>query len=174
MKIYLIGMPGCGKSTFGRKAADQLSMPFIDLDNKIVDYTRKSINEIFEQEGETHFREIESKLLKSLSAENDHFIMATGGGAPCFFDNMDYMNSHGLTFYIETDIPFLLERLSRKGINKRPLLKKMGMENLATGLTDKLKNRIPFYSKAKIILPYEKDLEEKIISHIRIKTKNQN
>lgn len=173
MKIYLIGMPGCGKSTFGRKAADQLSMPFVDLDHEIVNYTRKSIPEIFEKDGEPYFREIESKLLKSLSVEKDHFIMATGGGAPCFFDNMDFMNSQGLTFYIETDIPFLLERLGRKGINKRPLLKNMGMENLATGLTDKLKTRIPFYSKAKIVLPYEKELDREIVSHIRIRIKNQ-
>lgn len=173
MKIYLIGMPGCGKSTFGRKAADQLSMPFVDLDHEIVIYTRKSIPEIFEQEGELYFREIESKLLKSVSAQKDHFIMATGGGAPCFFDNMDFMNSHGLTFYIETDIPLLLERLSRKGIDKRPLLKKMGAENLATGLTDKLKDRIPYYSKAKVVLPYKTELEKDIVSHIRIRTKNQ-
>jgi shikimate kinase len=82
MKIYLIGMPGCGKSTFGKKAAEQLNMDFIDLDTEIINYRQKSINDIFEQEGEHSFREIESKLLKSITADDDHFIMATGGGAP--------------------------------------------------------------------------------------------
>ncbi len=173
MKIYLIGMPGCGKSTFGRKAAEQLAMNFIDLDTEIINYKQKSINDIFENEGESGFRDIESKLLKSVSTEKDNFIMATGGGAPCFFDNMDFMNSHGITFYIKTEVAFLLERLSTKGINKRPLLKKMGADNLEAGLKDKLNERQPFYTKAKVILPYQNDLEKEIVSHIQSKIKSQ-
>jgi shikimate kinase len=174
MKIFLIGMPGCGKSTFGRKASEQLSMTFIDLDTEIVNYTQKSINDIFEQEGEEYFRKIESKLLKSISENKDHFIMATGGGAPCFFDNMEFMNDQGITFYIDTDITFLLKRLSRKGINKRPLLKKIGVENLENGLSEKLKERLPFYSKAQVILPYQKELENQIVLHVHSRIKNQN
>lgn len=174
MKIYLIGMPGCGKSTFGRKAAEQLDMNFIDLDTEIINYRQKSINDIFEQEGEPSFRKIESKLLKSITADKDHFIMATGGGAPCFFDNMEFMNSHGITFYIDTSIALLLERLSLKGINKRPLLKKMGSENLEPGLKDKLNERLPFYTKAQFILPYQEELEKGIVLYIRSKIKSQN
>ena len=173
MKIYLIGMPGCGKSTFGRKAAEKLSMTFIDLDTEIVNSMQKSINEIFEQEGESYFRDIEAKLLKSISAVKDHFIMATGGGAPCFFDNMDFMNDQGITFYIDTDIHLLLDRLSTKGINKRPLLKKMGSENLEMGLSAKLEERRPYYNRAQIIIPYQKNLEKEIVRYIRSKTKSR-
>lgn len=163
-------MPGCGKSTFGRKASEQLGMEFIDLDTEIVNHVRKSINVIFEEEGEEYFRAIESELLKSISSDHENFIMATGGGAPCYFDNMDFMNTNGLTFYIDTDIFFLIERLSLKGINKRPLLKKIGLENLQDGLKEKLKERLPYYSKAQFTLPFEKDLENQIVQAVRART----
>lgn len=167
MKIFLIGMPGCGKSTFGRKAAGQLEMDFIDLDTEIVNHAHKSINAIFDEEGEEYFRKVESELLKSITESRVNFIMATGGGAPCFFDNMEFMNNRGLTFYIDTDVDFLLERLSRKGINKRPLLKKIGQENLEEGLRKKLIDRYPFYSKAHITLTFQQDLENRIVEIIR-------
>jgi shikimate kinase len=170
MKIYLIGMPGCGKSTFGRKTAEILSMKFIDLDSEIVSYAQKPITHIFKEEGEDYFRKIESSLLKSLSNKEESFIMATGGGAPCFFDNMRFMNTHGITIYIDADIAFLLERLSVKGINKRPLLKKLGKNNLEQGLRDQLNHRLSFYSKAQIILPYEEELEKKIVQKISTRT----
>ena len=156
-------MPGCGKSTFGRKAAAGLGMEFIDLDAEIVNRAGKSINLIFEEDGEDYFRELESELLKKISEKHESFIMATGGGAPCFFDNMEYMNSRGRTFYIDTSIEFLMERLSQKGIDKRPLLKKIGRDNLEEGLRDKLKNRLPYYSRAEVILPFEQDLEKRIM-----------
>jgi shikimate kinase len=167
MKVFLIGMPGCGKSTFGKKASEQLDMDFIDLDTEIVNFAQKSINDIFGEDGEEYFRKIESSLLKSLTDGHQSFIMATGGGAPCFFDNMDFMNARGLTFYIDTDIGFLLERLTHKGINKRPLLKTLGHENLEQGLKEKLKERHPFYSKAEITLTFQQDLEEKIAEIVR-------
>lgn len=174
MKIFLIGMPGCGKSTFGRRASEQLSITFIDLDKEIINYTQKTINDIFEQDGEDYFRKIESKLLKSITVKKDNFIMATGGGAPCFFDNMEFMNANGITFYINTDIAFLLERLSTKGINKRPLLKEIGAENLKNGLIEKLKERSAFYLNAQIIIPYQEELENQLVLHIRSRIKNQN
>jgi shikimate kinase len=84
------------------------------------------------------------------------------------------MNNHGITFYIDTSIALLLERLSLKGINKRPLLKKMGAENLEPGLKDKLNERLPFYTKAKFILPYQEELEKEIVLHIKSRIKSQN
>lgn len=167
MRIFLIGMPGCGKSTFGKKAAKQLDMKFIDLDNEIVNFEGLSISDIFEQQGEAYFRKIESELLKSITAEFDDFIMATGGGAPCFFDNMEFMNSSGLTFFIDTGIDMLLQRLSHKGINKRPLLKKIGQENLEDGLRDKLEERLPHYTKAGYTIPYMVDLENRIVELVQ-------
>lgn len=159
-------MPGCGKSTFGRKVAAMLGSNFIDLDKMIVEKEGISIFEIFEKKGEKYFREIESALLKELTDNKIHFIMATGGGAPCFFDNMNYMNENGITIYIDTPIEIILERLSASGINKRPLLKQMGEENLYEGLVEKLKLRRPFYNKANHILSYHTNLEKDIAACI--------
>jgi len=159
MKVFLTGMPGCGKSTFGRKVAAKLDSDFIDLDKVIVEKEGLSISEIFETKGEKYFREIESALLKETIINKNQFIMATGGGAPCFFDNMNYMNENGITIYIDTPIEILLERLTVSGINKRPLLKQMGEEYLYEGLVDKLKLRLPFYNMANHVLAYHRNLE---------------
>jgi len=165
MKIFFTGMPGCGKSTFGRKVARELGLDFIDLDKEIIKAEQIPITEIFESKGEDYFRKIESDILKNVSSSRDDFIMATGGGAPCFFNNMDFMNEQGQTIFIDTPIEIILERLSSRGIEKRPLIKKMGEENLFQGLTVKLKNRLPFYRKAKIIFNYNISLETDIIRY---------
>ena len=167
MRVFLTGMPGCGKSTFGRKVASELDCNFIDLDKVIVEKEGISISRIFEIKGEPYFRELESALLKDISNNNDQFILATGGGAPCFFDNMNFMNENGTTIYIDTPIEILLERLSISGINKRPLLKQMGEENLYAGLTEKLKIRLPYYNQANYSLDYHSNLEKDIVKCIR-------
>ena len=167
MKIFLTGMPGCGKSTFGRKVARELNLDFIDLDKEIIKLEGLSVTEIFESKGEDHFRRIESQLLKDISLSNNNFVLATGGGAPCFFDNMDFMNEQGHTVYIDTPIDTLLERLSLSGINKRPLIKKMGEDNLLEGLTEKLNFRLPFYRKAKKIFKYNISLETDIVRYFQ-------
>lgn len=156
-------MPGCGKSTFGRKVARELDLEFIDLDKEIIKAEELSVAEIFELKGEDHFRNIESQLLKDISLANDNFVLATGGGAPCFFDNMDFMNEQGSTVFIDTPIDILLERLNLSGINKRPLIKKMGEDNLLHGLREKLNYRLPFYKKAKKIFKYNISLETDIV-----------
>ena len=160
-------MPGCGKSTFGRKVARELNLDFIDLDKEIIKKEKLSIAEIFELKGEDHFRKIESELLKDISMTNDNFVLATGGGAPCFYDNMDFMNDQGHTVFIDTPIDTLLERLSLSGINKRPLIKKMGEDNLLEGLTEKLNYRLPFYKKAKKIFKYNISLETDIVKYFQ-------
>jgi shikimate kinase len=165
MKIFITGMPGCGKSTFGRKAAAELNLEFIDLDKEIINEEQMPITDIFELKGEDYFRKIESRLLKEICSRKNDFIMATGGGAPCFFDNMDFMNEQGFTIFIDTTIDILLERLSSSGINKRPLLKKMGEDNLFNGLTEKLNYRLPYYNKAKIKFKYNIALDTDIIKY---------
>lgn len=165
MKIFFTGMPGCGKSTFGRKVARELSLDFFDLDKEIIKEEQIPIIEIFESKGEDYFRKIESEILKEVSRSHDNFVMATGGGAPCFFDNIDFMNQQGQTIFIDTPIEIILERLSSRGIEKRPLIKKMGEENLFDGLTEKLKNRLPYYRKAKIVFKYNISLETDIIRY---------
>jgi shikimate kinase len=167
MKIYLTGMPGCGKSTFGRKVAREMHLDFFDLDKEIINCEQIPITEIFKVKGEDYFRKIESKLLRDVSLNNDNFIMATGGGAPCFFDNMEFMNNNGHTIYIDTPISILIERLSLRGIEKRPLIKKMGQNNLYDGLTEKLKIRLPYYQQAKATFQFNIALETDIIKHLK-------
>lgn len=156
-------MPGCGKSTFGRKAAGLLRLNFIDLDMEISRVEKLSINEIFNQFGEAYFRENESKILKNISSNSDSFIMATGGGAPCYFDNMKFMKASGITIYIRASVSQLLLRLSEKGIEKRPLLKQLSEGNLEQGLSESLHQRKKYYEKSDFILPYHDSLEKDIV-----------
>ena len=160
-------MPGCGKSTFGRKVAREMDLEFFDLDKEIINKEQRPITDIFEIEGEDYFRRIESQLLREVSLNNENFIMATGGGAPCFYKNMDFMNENGHTIYIDTPIDILMERLSLRGIEKRPLLKKIGQDNLLDGLINKLNNRQPYYEKANISFKYNIALETDIINYLK-------
>ena len=99
MKIFLIGLPGSGKTTLGKQVASHLSIPFVDLDAAIEKAEQRTIPEIFKQSGENYFRKIESDLLKKWAESTTDFLMATGGGAPCFFDNVEVMNRAGITFF---------------------------------------------------------------------------
>ncbi|HYG03646.1 MAG TPA: shikimate kinase [Chryseosolibacter sp.] len=120
MKVYLVGMPGSGKSTLGKKVAEALQVKFIDLDVEIERSAKQNIPEIFARHGEEHFRTIESTLLKKWSASNEEFVMATGGGAPCFHDGMAIINKTGLSIFIDIPIAPLMTRL--RNSNDRPLL----------------------------------------------------
>ena len=121
MKIYLIGMPGSGKSTLGESLADSWEMPYIDLDKEIENKSGKRISEIFKQEGEPVFRQTEASLLREISASSQSFIMSTGGGAPCHHQNLEFMNNSGLTLYLKVSITELEKRLEDEKAS-RPLL----------------------------------------------------
>ncbi len=167
MKIYITGMPGCGKSTFGKRVADLLNMPFFDLDKEIIKKENCSINELFEQKGEEYFRNIESEKLKELTTLNNSFILATGGGTPCFNDNIDFMNRQGITIYIRATIPDLLLRLSDKGINKRPLLKHTSREELEQKLSQQMEKRKIYYEKCRFHVAYHETMENDLIKIIQ-------
>jgi shikimate kinase len=111
---------GCGKSTMGRAVSELTGLPFIDLDNYIECRYHLSVKEIFAQRGEEAFRDIERRMLQEV-ADFEDVIVACGGGTPCFFDNMEYMNTHGTTVFLNTPIPRLHSRLVR-GRHKRPLI----------------------------------------------------
>jgi shikimate kinase len=147
MRIYLIGFMGSGKTTVGRPLATRLGYQFIDQDDVIEERFGMTITEIFAKVGEPEFRKTEREVLADLS-QMDHVVIATGGGCPCFFDNMETMNRHGLSIYLKGDPKTLVHRL-KDSHGTRPLIKDKSEEELIQYVTDKLAEREPFYSKAK-------------------------
>ena len=139
--IFLVGMPGSGKSTVGRLLANKLGLDFYDLDAEIEGEQHKSIAEIFIDGGEDLFRKIESSVLQKCTKSEQPFVMATGGGAPCFYNGISLMNDSGITVYLDTPIEVLIARTKRK--QHRPLLK----TNPISALKDLLKKREKCYSQ---------------------------
>ena len=146
--IFLIGYMGCGKSTMGRAVSELTGMPFIDLDNYIERRFHLSVKEIFAQRGEDGFRDIERRMLQEV-ADFEDVLVACGGGTPCFFDNMEYMNSRGTTVFLNTPIPRLHSRLMR-GRHKRPLIANKNDEELMEFIQKALADRWEHYTKAQI------------------------
>lgn len=145
MKIFLLGYMGSGKSTVGKKLASLLNYTFIDLDTMIEAETDHSITEWFAA-GETRFREIESLVLRQ-TAEFKNSVIATGGGTPCFNDNLEWMKAHGLTVYLKMSAGGLFHRLIYSKAT-RPLLTGKTDVELMEYITESLKEREYFYSKA--------------------------
>jgi shikimate kinase len=138
---------GSGKTTIGKLVAARLGYGFVDMDTHIENKQFKSVSQIFSEKGEAEFRRLEQSCLHEV-AEFDDVIIATGGGAPCFFDNMDYMNSHGLTVYLKLTAKELADRLEAIGGNKRPLIASKKGEELRQFIAEGLSGREPFYDKA--------------------------
>ena len=141
-KFIIIGMPGSGKSTMAKFLCSQISLSFYDLDLEIEKNEGKNIREIFKENGENYFREIETLTLKKIIKEKNNFILATGGGTPCFNDNMNLINKYGISIFLDTSLDILKERIARN--NKRPLFN--SSDNLKKDLSDLLNLRNPFFS----------------------------
>ena len=161
MRIYLVGYMGCGKSTIGRKIADLLEISFVDLDKYIEERYFKTVPAIFAEEGENGFREKERNSLLEVS-QFENIVVGTGGGAPCFFDNMEVMNSNGVTVYIAPDTDVLATRLI-KSKTERPLIAGKSREELVLFINNALLKRAPFYEKAKIIIRGENNLDPQYV-----------
>ena len=146
-RIFLIGYMGAGKTTLGRALAKELNIQFIDLDSYIEERLCKSVSQIFVEKGEAGFRDIERRMLHE-AGEFENVIISTGGGTPCFFDNIEYMNEQGTTVFLDVPVERLFIRLSiaRK---KRPLIMEKNDEELRNFITEQLTKRLPHYSKAK-------------------------
>lgn len=145
-RIFLVGYMGSGKSTLGRALAAATGMGFVDLDWYIEERMHRSVGELFAMHGEDGFRDVERRMLHEASDFED-VVIACGGGTPCFFDNMDFMNSRGLTVLLDVGIDRLTERLC-KGRASRPLLAGKSDEELRSFIAEGLERRMPFYSKA--------------------------
>ena len=149
-RIILIGYMGAGKTTVGKALAKELGIIFYDLDWYIENRMRKSIAQIFEERGEEGFRKIEYNMLHEV-AEFENVIISCGGGTPCFFDNMDYLNQQGQVVYLKADPEVLYKHLAMSK-NDRPLLRGKSHEQLITFIREQLEKREPYYTKAKYIL----------------------
>lgn len=141
---------GAGKTTVGRTLAQELNMTFYDLDWYIESRMRKTVKEIFDERGEEGFRLIEHNLLHEV-AEFEDVIISCGGGAPCFYDNIDYMNQQGDTVYLKATPEVLYGHL-KMGKSVRPLLQNKTSEEVKVFINEQLQIREPFYSKAKYTL----------------------
>lgn len=149
--IFLIGFMGSGKTTWGRKLAGNTGRIFVDLDEEIVREAGMPIPEYFKQHGENAFRELESRVLKNLSFEQPS-VVATGGGTPCYFDNMAWMNRTGKTIYLCMPPKALWSRLMQTDIAARPALGGLTGKALLDDITAKLENRTPHYQQASHII----------------------
>ena len=149
-RIVLIGYMGSGKTTVGKALAKEIGLPFYDLDWYIESRMRKTVSEIFAERGEEGFRKIEYNMLHEV-AEFEDVIISCGGGTPCFFDNMDYLNQQGQVVYLKADPEVLYKHLMMAKV-ERPLIKGKSHEELLTFIREQLEKREPFYTKARYTL----------------------
>lgn len=165
MRIFLIGYMGCGKTTLGREIASELQLTFVDLDAFLEEKYFKTIPRIFAEEGEESFRKKERRVLEEVS-EFDNVVLATGGGAPCFFDNMELMNKAGHCIFLDVDIDSLAERLLAAK-TERPLIKGKSAGELKQFIAEMLEKRRPFYEKAAFILKGNAITSKQIIDLVK-------
>lgn len=165
MKIFLIGFMGSGKTYCGKQLSWKLHIPFYDLDELIVNEGGKTINEIFAEEGEEHFRLKEKEILHTVTESHETFIMACGGGTPCYFNNIEYMNESGVTVWMNTPVDILHERLLKEKEN-RPLLKELSDEQLKSYIIKKFADRKMYYELAAIRIDDDQLSTESLIQKI--------
>ena len=149
-RIILVGYMGSGKTTVGKALSKETGMMFYDLDWYIESRMRRSVSQIFAERGEEGFRQIEYNMLHEV-AEFENVIISCGGGTPCFFDNMDYLNQQGDVVYLKATPETLYKHLLMAKV-ERPLLKDKSPEELIAYITEHLKERAPFYEKARYTL----------------------
>ncbi|MFM9949031.1 MAG: shikimate kinase [Saprospiraceae bacterium] len=164
-RIFLTGFMGSGKSYTGRRLSEALGIPFVDLDTWIENQEGQSIQTIFEKSGEAAFRQIEREALHQM-IEYGQAVIACGGGAPCFFDNMEWMNRHGITVYLQTPVDELCRRLLPE-MAHRPLLKGLDEQTLPGYIGDKLALREPYYLQSQVVAPLPGALEEMLVALMR-------
>jgi shikimate kinase len=162
-KLFLIGFMGTGKTHWGRIWASKAGMAFFDLDTRIEKAFRMEISDIFEKKGEEKFRELERYHLRKFEHKKS-FLLACGGGTPCFSDNMEWMREQGKVIYLKASAPLILDQVMNE-TEQRPLLKKVNPSELLFFIQKKLIEREPYYSKADLTFNVE-DLNDDSIQHL--------
>ena len=168
MKIFLIGFMGCGKSSLGRKLAAFLKYEFVDLDRLIEKEVNMSIAQYFSDVGEDKFREVEKNILQQTNFR-ENIVIATGGGAPCYFDNVDWMNRQGKTVYLSMEPKALANRLINSK-SERPLIKGLNYDELVNFISLKLGTRETFYSRAQYVVNGLDLSAEKLAAYLDLPT----
>jgi shikimate kinase len=169
--IFLIGLPGSGKSTFGKSLASELNLNHVDLDQLIESKNNKSIDALFEIHGEAYFREIERNTLQELLEKSSSDILSCGGGTPCFYDNMSRMNAAGLTVFLDIPVATIVKRVAIN--HNRPLLKN---KNLKKTITQMRIERIQYYNQAQIIFSEPGNQAKQVLeiqSYLKIQPKGK-
>ena len=151
MRIYIIGMPGTGKSHFGKMLAKAMRLSFIDTDEQVEQKTQLSIRQLIEQKGEAFFRTIESDVLFK-TASNAHCVISTGGGTPVHNNQIQWMKTHGIVVWIDTDLSLIAKRIAQN-ITRRPLFMGLDEAQIAQKLSEIYTLRKKNYKNADIFLP---------------------
>jgi len=169
MKIVLLGYMASGKSTIGKKLAKKLNLPFKDLDELISEKEESSIPEIFKKKGEIYFRKIESEVLQEFLKNEQNFVLAVGGGTPCYGKNLDYINKNTTSVYLNASIKTIYNNLSKvKNKNKRPLVSKVRSEDLEEFIAKHLFERRPFYERAVLTIDIDHKSQKEIAQEISL------
>jgi shikimate kinase len=166
MKIILIGYMGSGKSTIGKLLSELLNVPFYDLDHLIETSLNLKINEIFEQKGELFFRKKEREILIEFLNSTENYVLALGGGTPCYYDNFDlyqFPNIHSI--YLKASVSTLLDRLRNQKAT-RPLISRFNEEELQEFVAKHLFERSYFYHQVKTIITIDNINETEVVSEI--------
>jgi|WetSurMetagenome_2_1015567.scaffolds.fasta_scaffold114231_2 shikimate kinase len=148
--VYITGFMGCGKTTAGKILASELKFSFVDLDQEIERKEQRTVAEIFEYSGEDYFRNAEASALRHLKITSDT-VISTGGGTPCYCDNLSFMKETGVLIYLKMTPQQLKSRLGDMA-GKRPLLKDLKESEMVTYISNKLKEREPFYNQATMVV----------------------
>jgi shikimate kinase len=166
MKLFLVGYAGSGKSTLARSLSRRLGCRFVDTDKRVEQMVGASIADIFLYEGEEYFRRSEREALESVASEEGDIIIATGGGLPTWGDNMEWMNSCGVTIYLRRTAEQILSRLSDYGRQKRPLFRGKSDEELLEFMNRQMAERESYYAASKIIIDCTALSDEAAVEYI--------
>lgn len=170
-RIFLVGYMGAGKTTIGKVLSNQLHLSFVDLDHFIEGRYHKTVRQLFDERGEQGFREIEKNALHEVAAF-ENIIISTGGGTPCFYDNMSFMNSLGLTVYLKVSTGELVNRIELCK-HTRPVLKNLSGEELTQFVAKSLTERSSQYEQARIVFNAETMETETDITDLCLRLKDQ-
>jgi len=160
MKIFVLGMPGSGKTTLGRSLARLKAVAFVDLDEQIERESGKIVRQIFDEQGESAFRKLEARVLREWCTREQDFVMATGGGTPCFADNIQVINRSGLSLFLDVNPDMITERLRKTDLTTRPLFANVKAEDLKKKIEEMRSQRVSFYHLAHVRLSAEMSAED--------------